>query len=382
VFSFVFARKRNALPARGFQARCNAANGGVMVLLMTENERRILGELAKVSPLSKRDITERCKMGWATAVKLMTRLEEQGYLLPFGNERQNQAGKSATVYSLSPTRPVALGIDIEYTRSRWTIRNLSRECLFETERSTPEFLSPDDLVGFLDTLLREASAKAADLGIVLEGAGIGVPSHLFGTRALPYAAIAETLSSRAGLPVTVDNNIRCFSAGIASLGQPQASMLVVTVRSGIGVGIVMDGRVYQGERGCSGEIGHFPVAVDGARCRCGKTGCLETLVNREVLASDLAAARSGDQGAQKRVANAAGLLGKAIATTMLVLDIRTVAVFAELGDLGKTLLEPLRLAAQEGVYPGFDFAMRYETLDAEAYVAGAARLVLDEFVRR
>lgn len=349
---------------------------------MTENERRILSELVKASPLSKRDITERCGMGWATAVKLMTRLEEQGYIVPSGNERQNQAGKSAMVYSLSPSKPVVIGIDIEYARARLNIRNLARECLYENERVTPAFPSPDDLVDFLDALLQEAVAKATTTGLSLEGAGIGVPSHLFGIEGVPYAQIAEKLSSHAGFPVSVDNNIRCFAAGIASLEKPQASMLVVTIRSGIGVGIVIDGRIYQGERGCSGEIGHFPVVQDGSRCRCGKTGCLETIVNRDAITSMLAAAANGDMEAQIRIDDAAGLFGKAIATMMLVLDIRRVAIYAELGDLGKTLLAPVRKAVEDALYPGFDFGISYETLDAEAYVAGAARLVLDEFVRR
>lgn len=349
---------------------------------MTENERRILAELANATALSKRDITERCGMGWATAVKLMTRLEEQGYLVPSGNERQNQAGKSATVYSLSPVKPAALGIDIEYTRSRWTIRNLARQSLFEAQRATPLLACADDLVDYLATLLHEALARAEALALVLGGAGIGVPSHLFGRNSLPYAAIAETLSARCGIPVTIDNNIRCFTAGIASLREPQAGMLVVTVRSGIGAGIVMDGRVYQGERGGAGEIGHFPVAANDRLCRCGKTGCLETLVNRDLLAADLIHASAGDADARQRVLDAAGLLGRAIATTLLVLDIRSVAVYAELGDLGSTLLDPIRNAVQQAVCPGSQFDIEYQTLDPEAYVAGAARLVLDDFVRR
>ena len=70
---------------------------------------------------------------------------------------------------------------------------------------------------------------------------------------------------------------------------------------------------------------------------------------------------------------------------MLVLDIRRVAIYAEFrefGELGHGLLDRLRAAAQEAVYPGFDFSIDYATLDAEAYVVGAARLVLDAFVRR
>jgi predicted NBD/HSP70 family sugar kinase len=348
---------------------------------MTDNERLILRELARAAPLSKRDITRRCGMGWATAVKLITRLEEQGYVVSSGAARQNQAGKSAAVYALSPSRPAAVGVDVEYGRTRLAIKNLLRQGLFECEQPTPAIGDSRGLERFLEHALLLAKRRAGELGISLQGGGIGVPSHLLGQAVVPYSAIAETLTRRLGFPVQVDNNVRSFAVAIASLRAEHESMLVVTVRSGIGVGIVLNRRIYQGERGCSGEIGHFPVEPNGAACRCGKHGCLETVVNRDILAATLAAASRGDRAARKRLAYAAGLLGRAIGEMLLVLDIRRVTIYAELGALGPMLLEPVRSAILSTTTPGFDCAIDYETLDSEAYVAGAARLVLDEYVR-
>lgn len=349
--------------------------------VMTENERRILNELTKESSLSKRDVTLRCGMGWATAVKLMTRLEEQGFIIPVGSERQNGAGKTATVYTLAPRRPAAIGIDIEYARARVSIRNLAGESLFDAEQKTPPFSDPAELTDFLAALLDAASAKAVDLGVSLGGAGVGVPSHLFGNEGTAYDVLAGELSARAGFVVRVDNNIRCFTAAKASAADPGSSMLVVTIRSGIGVGIVLGGHIYQGERGCAGEIGHTPVDPAGRRCRCGKIGCLETIVNREALAADLEAAALGEAAARLRVDRAANLLGTAIASTMLVLDVRQVEIFAELGEPGQAFATLVRKAAQRAMYPGFAFELRYETLDAKAYVEGAAQLILNEYIR-
>ena len=350
-------------------------------MVMTSNERLILNELAAAAiPLSKRDVTHRCGMGWATAVKLMTRLEEQGYIVPSGNERQNQAGKSAAVYTLSEVKPAAIGIDIEYRRIRLTIRNLAQKCLYQSEQSTPAIRTPEALIDFLEHLLHQGISKATELGVVLEGAGIGVPNHLFGQDGVPYTSIGEQLTVRVGLPIVLDNNIRCFTAAVASLHKNRESLIVITVRSGIGAGILVDGRIYHGDRGCSGEIGHFPVEKNEALCRCGKSGCLETVVNREILATALKDSSLGDKAAQKRLDTAAGLLGKAIATTMLVLDIRRVAVYAELDDPAQRVLVPVRAAITKTINPGFDFDVRYERLDPEAYVAGAAWLVLNEFV--
>jgi predicted NBD/HSP70 family sugar kinase/biotin operon repressor len=348
---------------------------------MTDNERLILRELANAPPLSKRDITQRCGIGWATAVKLITRLEEQGYVVSSGEARQNRAGKSATVYTLSASKPAAVGIDVEYGRTRVAIKNLLRQRLFESELATPAIDGPRSLENFLERQLLHARRKADELGISLDGGGIGVPNHLFGQEGVPYSTMAESLTSKLGFPVIVDNNVRCFSLAIAGPRAVHDSMLVVTVRSGIGVGIVMNRRIYKGERGCPGEIGHFSVEANGAPCRCGKRGCLETVVNRDALASSLEGLRRGDHAARKSLAHAAELLGQAIGNLMLVVDIRHVTIYAELCDLGPALLPPVRAAMLRTVTPGFDCDVAYETLDAEAYVAGAARLVLDEFVR-
>lgn len=348
---------------------------------MTENERRILKEFSRSEALSKRDITLRCDIGWATAVKLMTRLEEQGFIVPAGAERQNGAGKTATVYALSPLKPAAIGIDVEYARARLSIRNLAGASLFETRQETPPIGSAAELVGFLEGLLGRAEAEAAQRGITLAGVGIGVPSHLFGTLGVPYGAIADSLGARLQLPVTVDNNIRCFTAGIVGAEADPGSMLVVTVRSGIGVGVVLDGQIYRGDHGSAGEIGHFPCDPAGRRCRCGKVGCLETVVNRDTLTAERVAAAAGDAAAAGRLAEAGRLLGRAIATAMLVLDVRRAAVFAELGEADQDWADWIRAGAREVILPGTEVDIRYETLDSEAYVAGAARLLLNQFVR-
>ncbi len=356
-------------------------NGG-NVVEMTRNEQLILRELSVAGmALSKRDVTHRCGMGWATAVKLMTRLEEQGYIVPSGNERQNQAGKSAIVYSLSPVKPCAIGIDIEYRRVRLTIWNLSRQCLFQSELTTPVLADPDSLVAFLESLLQRCVRRANELGVIPDGAGIGIPSRLLGIDAIPYGLVGDQLSERVGLPVLVDNNIRCFTAAIASLQNAKDSMMVVTIRSGVGVGIVVDGGIYQGDKGCAGEIGHFPVENNGLPCRCGKSGCLERIVNRDALAENLVLAVAGDRSARKRFENLARQLGHAIALGMMVLDIRRVTIFAELGEAGSMILDPVREKIGEVLAPGFDYDIGYESLDANAYVAGAARLILDHFVR-
>ena len=189
-------------------------------------------------------------------------------------------------------------------------------------------------------------------------AGSACPTTSSGRRACRTRPSAGSLTRKLGFPVIVDNNVRCFSLAIAGPRAVHDSMLVVTVRSGIGVGIVMNRRIYKGERGCPGEIGHFSVEANGAPCRCGKRGCLETVVNRDALASSLEGLRRGDHAARKSLAHAADLLGQAIGNLMLVVDIRHVTIYAELGDLGPALLPPVRAAILRSGHPGLRLRRR------------------------
>ncbi len=356
---------------------------------MTENERRILDLLSRSGPLTKRDLTSRCGMGWATAVKMVARLEEEGYLRSEGFERRRNAGKSPLVYALSPSRPVAIGIDVEYGRTRAGLRNLRGESLGDIVLPTPPLRDREELVGFLARLAREMIAKAATAGIVPEGVGVGIPTHLFGSGAVRAEDVEAGLRRTLDLPVRVDNNIRCFTHAVERRESPGGSILVITVRSGIGVGIVVDGSVYRGERGRAGELGHTRVDPLGAPCRCGGHGCLETVVNREILAARAAprtleglfgAAKAGDTDAGLVVAEAAGRLGSAFAQLLLVTDIRSLRLYAAFGPDGDVLLTLLRSRIEASVYPGLEFSLAYRELDEETYVAGAAFLVLRDFV--
>ncbi len=377
---------------------------------MTENEKRILDALSRSGSLSKRDLTSRCGIGWATAVKMVARLEEQGYIRPEGVERQKNSGVSPTVYTLSPAKPVALGIDVEYRRVRASIRNLRGEIMADLTTPTPDFDGPDDLVRFLCSLTEDFSARARAEGMVLEGIGIGAPNHLFRLSPLPAEAIRSALEARFGLKTRVDNNVRCLTHAVARFEPTGDSILVVTIRSGIGVGIVIDGKVYQGERGRAGELGHIPVDPDGPPCRCGRRGCLETIVNREVLSekarailgrgepvsaehgsavsssmggilpSLFAAAKAGDPRAVETLTDTAGHLGRALARLLLVMDIRSIILYAAFGPDGDFIVPLVEKIIGDTVYPGLDFSLRYRELDDDIYVTGAAYLILRDYV--
>ena len=135
---------------------------------------------------------------------------------------------------------------------------------------------------------RIEGAAATVPGLYDRESGVCVLAPNLGWRDFPVrAALAEELD----MPVTVNNIIHSVAVAEGRLGAARGvrSYVCVYVDMGIGSGIVADGRLFFGQRGLSGEIGHCPVIADGPACGCGRSGCLET------VASTMALARAAEQ---------------------------------------------------------------------------------------
>jgi glucokinase len=244
-------------------------------------------------------------------------------------------------------------------------------------------VSPDGSVLARETVRTPAADVEAVSAATLEVArsvvdatavtlGIGAAGIVeLGTGRLRYAPniawrdvdLREVLSPL-GLPTVVDNDCTAASVGelVAGAGREATDFLYVGVGTGIGGGIVSDGRVRRGAHGFAGEIGHIIVAPGGVRCGCGNQGCWETVASgsavsrlgRERLGVGghevVAAAEAGDAAAIAILAEVGTRLGEGIAGLVNVLDSALVVVGggAALGA-GDLMLEPARRAVEHTV---------------------------------
>jgi glucokinase len=110
-------------------------------------------------------------------------------------------------------------------------------------------------------------------------------SHVADLSRIP---LAERLSAKTGVPAFVDNDVNALalSEWTFGLGRGAASCVVLAIGSGIGAGIILDGRLVRGKRGYAGELGHIPVDFNGPPCPCGGRGCLALYVGGEYLAAE------------------------------------------------------------------------------------------------
>lgn len=154
-----------------------------------------------------------------------------------------------------------------------------------------------ELLTALETLLNRVCAKAGIAKAALSAMGLGVPgfvdcvdgmvywSSVLIERAVPLASVAQ---ARLGLPVTIDNDANLVT--LAELwfgaGRGLSDFAVVTIEHGVGMGYVLNHRMFRGAHRLGMELGHTKVQLDGALCRCGQRGCLEAYVADYALARE------------------------------------------------------------------------------------------------
>jgi predicted NBD/HSP70 family sugar kinase len=165
----------------------------------------------------------------------------------------------------------------------------------------PGAMTLPEMLDTIELLLDRVCAKVGMARADLAGVGIGVPgfidcaegmvfwSSTLTERAQPLAAAAQ---ARLGLPVAIDNDANLVA--LAELwfgsGRRLSDFAVVTIEHGVGMGLVVNHRIYRGARGLGMELGHTKVQLDGALCRCGQRGCLEAYVADYALAREASTA--------------------------------------------------------------------------------------------
>jgi len=235
----------------------------------------------------------------------------------------------------------------------------------------------------------------------VDGAGIGVPG-LFdrdvGTVTLfpnlpgpwPGHPLRDQVAKGLGLPVAMINDARAFTLaeGRVGAGRGTRTLVCVTLGTGVGGGIMIDGRLHLGAWGVAGELGHQTVVADGPVCGCGNRGCAEALTRADVLTGLAGRATAeevyrdaarGDARCRDAVASVAGYLGIALANTVTLLGPDRIVVGGGIAAAGELVLGPIRAAVRTRVtlVPTDQIAVVPAALGASAGAIGAAVAALD-----
>lgn len=190
------------------------------------------------------------------------------------------------------------GIDLGGTKIQTVVLDAVGEVRGQSRRPTPTEGGPQDVAEAMAAALREAAAEAGVESGHLEGVGVGSPGDadertgvVSGARNLPgwegSFPLAEALQKELGTKVRVGNDVQVATEAEFHLGSGREfqSLIGVFWGTGVGGGLVLDGKPWLG-RGAAGEIGHMVVKHGGAKCPCGRRGCLEAYAGRSAMEAE------------------------------------------------------------------------------------------------
>jgi predicted NBD/HSP70 family sugar kinase len=350
------------------------------------------GELCRVTGLARTTVTS-----------LVAELLGDGIVVEGPAEPgTGRAGRPAAALTLAPQPQLVVGIDFGHSHCTVGIAD-------SAARVVAECSTPMDVDASADRALAHAAATVHRLveGLgarrtLVTGAALGLPAPVdLRTGAVgsgnilpgwvdrrPAAELAELL----GLPVAVDNDANLGALAEATYGAARgmSDVVYVKVSTGIGAGLVLGGEVFRGSTGLAGEIGHVPVDPDGAVCRCGNRGCLETVVSvthvlrllqpahREPLdvARVVELVEAGDVGAARVLRDAGATIGRVLADLCNGLNPEALVLGGELSQVGEALLGGVRESIGRSAQPGIVRALRVlaGTLGPRAQLLGAVAL--------
>jgi predicted NBD/HSP70 family sugar kinase len=356
------------------------AGSGSLESLRELNRLRVVDALRRHGTLSRADIARITGLSRSTISTLVSDLQARGFIIERPDEAAPRAaaqGRPPVLLRLDPSAGIAVGVDFDHIHVRVAVSDLSRTVVAE---GSVEIDVDHDAHQALDTaadLVREALDDAdVDLARVL-GVGVALAgpvdqrhgrlhdsSILAGWHGVDTAA---ELRERLGVPVHLDNDANLGALAEVTLGAGRSARAAVYVQmsSGIGAGLIVDGRPYRGAAGVAGEIGHVTVDESGVICRCGNRGCLETVASGPAIVRLVAASRgeeltmeqlislakAGDLGCRRAIADAASAVGRVVGNLCNLFNPEMVVVGGDLSAAGELLLGPLREAVMRAALP-------------------------------
>jgi len=376
------------------------------------NRDLVLKTIIDHESISRADIARLTKLTRATVSDMVNRLIDEGLVIEVGYG-ESIGGKAPILLSLDADSRYLIGLNLAQDKFIGAVVNLRGEI-----KKTVEFpVDRSDGEHALQLVYRILDRLTEKEWHPLVGIGIGTPGIVNTREGVVITAvnldwqdlpIAPMLESRYNLPVTVLNDSQATAIGEFVYGRSipaESNLVVVTVKHGIGAGILIHGRLFQGDGGGAGEIGHVVVQENGELCRCGKCGCLETIASASAvvqraksLASDYpdselaqnpnditlakleAAWQSNDPLAHRVVSDASHSLGESMANMISVLNIQNIVLTGEMVRFGEPWLQSVRDSMTEAALTRLAQETKIEMgkLEFKACILGASAYMLLE----
>ncbi|MCK5147303.1 ROK family protein [bacterium] len=344
-------------------------------------------------------------------------LKEDNLLIDVESRGPSQAGRPPSLVALNGAAGYILGIDLGRTNSNFILLDLAQNLVADVRTKS---LNLSNEISIIEDLHREIDSILENADVSWDrilGIGISVPGLVQGQRGISETylnfgdrPVAQVLSERFGKPVHIEHDAKAMTLGEMWFGAAKGrqNVLCLNVGWGLGLGMIINGRLHYGMNGYAGEFGHLQIVPDGLLCYCGKRGCLEMYASGKAIARNardkiekgamtnlatpdgkevdridakriIEAANGGDQFCIEIIEEAAGYLGFGIAQLLNIFNPELVIFGGRISPV-KFFLNPAISAAVKHSMTHLNKNVSFETskLGAKSGALGVAVLAARE----
>jgi len=370
--------------------------------------------------LSSADLSVLTQKNLQITSKAINELVEEGAVVAAGYANST-GGRCPQLFTLKEDLLYVVAVAMDQLMTRITLVDMKNNFVGKTKELELVLSNDPDLVADFGMQLNKFILESGIPKEKIAGIGIGMPGFVDSERGLNYSflkvnqgSIVSNLESITELPVLIDNDSSLIALAEFKIGSAlgKQNVMVVNIGWGIGLGMILNKKLYRGNDGLAGELSHIPLFTNNKICSCGKMGCLETetsllvvvekaiagikqgkptilknlnLENIEEASKEiLNAALKGDKFAIEIISEAAYNIGRGIAILVHILNPQTIILSGRGSIGGKLWTTPVQQALNEHCIPKIaeNLEIKISKLGELAELYGAASLVMEHFDER
>ncbi|MBL7763150.1 MAG: ROK family protein [Chitinophagaceae bacterium] len=379
-------------------------------------KRQIISNLYFKKTLSAVDLSNLLGKSVPHVTKALNELVGLGYLEDKGLA-PSSGGRRPQIYSLKGGTMYMVAVAMDQLYTKISITDTLNHHVIPAETHELRLLNNDEALAELVFLINTAIVKSEIDRDKIAGIGIGTPGFINTRLGMNYSylqppeeeSLLSYLEKELGLPVSLDNDssITALAELKFGLAQNRSDVMVVNIGWGIGLGMIIDGKLFRGFTGYAGELSHIPISESDTLCDCGKRGCLETEATLRVVTAKvmkeikeghqsglkyddspekmseaiMIAANKGDQYAIELLSDMGYKIGKAIAILIHIVNPELVVLSGRGATVGKILLAPIQQALNKYCIPRLaeHTEVKVSAMGRKAEIIGAEALIMENF---
>ena len=389
-------------------------------ILVNTAEAEVMRALRRQGRISRAEISGMTGWSKAKASQEIRSLVEKGYLVEVG-EGASQGGRKPRLLRINNQLGYIAGIDIGATSLDIALADVTGLILQRRSEPTDVHLSPEVVLGRCSEVLLELVQAQGAVSDQILGIGVGVPGPVDFARGVlvapPLMPEWENFlirnffkSTFTSAFVVVDNDVNIMALGEQRAGEGAGvdHFIFVKIGTGIGAGIISNGKIHRGSDGSAGDIGHICVDKNGPLCACGNKGCLEAMAAGPAITSKAmeaaqngrsttlshmrdandgrirpedvnAACREGDQAALDIIRDSGQMIGEVLASLVNFFNPSHIFIGGGITNFGNHLLVAIRRAVLHRSLPlaTTHLSIKFSRMGSDAGVTGAIALALD-----